>query len=517
MMDSVMDRRGNVRRRPSSACLVADRMYCSGGVEAGGDGRLGSPALLRRPPQSDSLAGTAASAALLRRAPVIAVNDKPVLFARSAPGSKAGHRRYSPTFEFGAVEDDENDDDGGSFSSLHDKFSMEIAGAGFYKQMNNYSSAFGGDFSTFSFEEPQAVGVTAGSSSSSIGSALECGGPCTPLRDSHRRRSSTATVSSAFKLHSRSDIYGKQRHKRTMSSNNNSQAKRLVQEFLKVDKDPSPPRRNSSSQLNSSSSLVFENLLYRELDHSSKYSMSAVANESERSLPRTPFTDRNLASAVSSASIVGTPSTSGDHSSPPQSRESDIFSSSPEMDSSASSLDVQVKKSVKRKIPYKEHIPTAIHQLELKLRDQVQRKIVADESRLIDNLNKFDTLTTDVAQLRDQISTLKMAIKDTYLPKIRRSFDPKNSESFIHTLQDNVNTAVQELEVLEKKMQHYQRKVAQQKETMKTLESLINMGNTLREVKRNTKSVYKYRYVLFDLCILSFAIYFVMLLRSLFW
>lgn len=456
------------------------------------------------------------------------------------------------------------------------------------KEVQQYSSAFGGKFSDLEFNittPPQctAMNIPVSSSPSSLShlaTEIETNKlDTTPMtmRKSSRRFSVNTLSNSPFKM-SQSNTNSTistihQRRNRSMSNtgfindSNKAQTRRLVNQFLHSNQtpnhsNPSMTNANSStsfayssqsavsvdphsnielsvltnhrlkdlsttSQISDYSNLTFQNLLYQDLDQSHVNSSLFLSNDESPSSSASSFIhnladDRILDPIPSHIQF---------------NNNVDTRRTTPRSSLSPLELKVQMdgcnahKKKSKERIrdlllnersdpstmkSYKKHISSVLQDFEEAMKTNLQQIIYVDETNLIKTVGQFDKLAMDLNQSKQQLVDLRNMISCEYLNSLQTEFDDTEKSAFIHRLKESVGGSVSELKRLESKMDQYRNKLAQQRETIKRLENLAKIDNSLVQAKKNTKSVYKYRFIVIDLLIVSVFLYFVTLLKSIF-
>lgn len=166
---------------------------------------------------------------------------------------------------------------------------------------------------------------------------------------------------------------------------------------------------------------------------------------------------------------------------------------------------------------YQQHINSRLTKLESQIKNDLKSVILKDELELKNNITSFDNLTSDLQNLKSQILGLKNTIANEYLTVLKADFDENNPESFESQLRKTVEENVKHLEFLENKMSECQSQLVDQKETMRKMESLLYLENSLMVSKKNTGLAYKYRYMLYDILTLGFLVLIGYYLKAYFW
>lgn len=161
---------------------------------------------------------------------------------------------------------------------------------------------------------------------------------------------------------------------------------------------------------------------------------------------------------------------------------------------------------------YQRHIALQLRKWECVVKSTLKDVILKNETDLYKSIKNFDTLLHDLETIKSQVFQLRKLIGEDYLVVIRRDFDETNPESFESHLKESVNSSVDQLMKLETTMIACQKRLQDQRDTMRKLESLLHIENSLLENKAKTRFAYKYRYVAIDalsLGILLLLIYYI--------
>lgn len=502
--------------------------------------------------------------------PILVVNDKPINPIRSSSQRNLTsvfrndlfHSNSSDSFNIkeekeeglsitSSGDDDENDEGIIEFPtrkiSRRRKENIE-------KEVQVYCSAFGGKFSDFEFSTVTPIPPKRAASPQSLNSMRTATHSSDATLSKSSRRFSTNTFSeSPFKGNHNSVTSSTGRKKRSMSNNgftndsNKAQTKRLVDQFLQSSKGSNFPCSNSSSldpsmvelsaltnhrikdlnscnQFTDYSNLTFQNLLYQDLDQSHITSSFLISNEnspgsSTSSFLNTKSDDKIMDSIPSDLAYQNSMDTrrTTPLSSASQLETNRLLSSS----KSKSRTHMQALKDQDNNPAnmksYKKHISTTLKSFENTMKESLQQIIFVDEANLIRTVGQFDRLAMDLNESKQQLIDLQKLIGCDYLNALQANFDDKEETAFIYKLQQNVDSSVSDLKRLEAKMEKYKTKLAEQRETIKKLESVVKIDNSVVQAKNNTKSVYKYRFIVIDLLIISVFIYFVTLLKNMLW
>lgn len=506
--------------------------------------------------------------------PIIAINDRPIRPIRSSSQRNLTsvfrndlfHSNSSHSFNIKEEsEDDSSNRSSSSSSSDDDEGIIEFPARNISRRKNEniekkvqvYSSAFGGNFSELEFDAITTIPTKKRTTSPQRRAYMEDDkhNSESTLAKSSRRFSSNTLSESPFKgnhVNSLGIASSISKKKRSMSNNgftndsNKAQTKRLVDQFLQSSKgsgfstsnssslDPSMLDLNTfnhhrnkdlnvSSHLVGNSNLTFQNLLYQDLDQSHVNSPFFRSNENSPSSSASSFmntrSDERLMDLIP-PSIV--------YQNGADTRRTTPLSSASQLDSSVllstkdnirthmQALKDQDCTQISMK-SYKKHISTTLKSFENTMKENLQQIIFVDENELIRTVGQFDQLALDLNQYKQQLVDLQKLIGDDYLNALRSDFNEEEETTFLYKLKDSVASSVSKLKELELKMQQYKTKLTEQRETIKKLESLFKIDNSVVQAKKNTTSVYKYRFIVIDLLIISVFIYFVTLIKNIFY
>ncbi|CCD26432.1 Frt2p NDAI_0H02580 [Naumovozyma dairenensis CBS 421] len=155
---------------------------------------------------------------------------------------------------------------------------------------------------------------------------------------------------------------------------------------------------------------------------------------------------------------------------------------------------------------YDYHMSLRLKNCELMMKDNLKNIILQRENELSKNLSNFDLQYDDLKRIRGQIINLQKLVENDYLVILREDFNAENKNSFESHLTKILDMNVTKLEELEIRMKNCADRLNQQKETMKKLESLSFLENSLKISKKNSKFLYKYWFLLYDLLVLGFLL-----------
>lgn len=329
-----------------------------------------------------------------------------------------------------------------------------------------------------------------------------------PLHRHHRHHNNSS------KLHNKPQL------QRSFSSVYVNDNKRLVNQFLRSMEPPSstphlPKTNTQSSGMFSAESDVpldqeanlddydpyahgsLQGVLYRDLGSSQK------KNKHTNVPPVAPFM---IPTSSSSSSISSSLSVLPGDASPSSSSsfESSVItpSSAYEKDEESSS-NMGVKNGVSLNYNevnyYRRHIHAQLHKFEDILKHSLKEVIVKNECDMQKNLKNFDSLTAELTRLKQDATNLNDLIKYKYLVSLRKDFNTNDKQSFISDLSANVEENVGQLKDLEKRMDVCKIRLSQQRDSLRKMESLLTLEDTLLDSQKTTKLAYKYRYMVFDL------------------
>ena len=142
------------------------------------------------------------------------------------------------------------------------------------------------------------------------------------------------------------------------------------------------------------------------------------------------------------------------------------------------------------------------------MKQNLQTFVIKDEADLHGTLSKFDNLTFHLQNMKNRIDELYDVINEKYLSKIKTAFNEDDESSFEFELRTSVEASIKQLEELENRMEYCQLKLQEQRETMRQLDNLILIENSLLESKKNVKHIYSYRFLVFDILVIFVVLYF---------
>ena len=364
---------------------------------------------------------------------------------------------------------------------------------------------------------------------------------------------------------------GQRRGKHRRNKSNSSQQsfshandnKRLVNEFLRSMAPPSSsqlnkttgmfkaiPKRKPSRNIQAPRPLTpgdsagqsfvssieqksLQSLLFREVGGSSNTPISPFSNSFQsRSMAATPTTNVS----VPSTNPIFHEAASIQSRSRSESRSSFDDSSSYYWDSSSSfdSMDLSSRdKSIEDEANnpklasqlalnynepdnYQRHMAIKLYQLKLLVKSNIKDTLLRNELALQKNIQNFDSLYSDLDVLTERLVTLQELINGQYLSDLRRDFDDTDPDSYRSTLERTLNENVRELELLEQRMSVCKKKLAEQREAVKNMDSLLILENSILSLKKDTAFLHRYRYVLYEIFILVLVLVMGIFIRRIF-
>lgn len=166
---------------------------------------------------------------------------------------------------------------------------------------------------------------------------------------------------------------------------------------------------------------------------------------------------------------------------------------------------------------YRHHIAAELHKFEDILKHNIKEVIMRSEFDMVKNWKLFDMSVLQLARLQEEVSNLHDLIKEKNLQALRKDFDKKDKDSFICTLEFSIKTNASLLEGLEKRIDVCKKKLLRQRETLRKLEGLLNLEDSLLNSQKTTKIAYKYRYMVYDVGALMGIICIIFIVRWFIW
>ena len=165
---------------------------------------------------------------------------------------------------------------------------------------------------------------------------------------------------------------------------------------------------------------------------------------------------------------------------------------------------------------YQRHMAIKLYQLKLLVKSNIKDTLLRNELALQKNIQNFDSLYSDLDVLTERLVTLQELINGQYLSDLRRDFDDTDPDSYRSTLERTLNENVRELELLEQRMSVCKKKLAEQREAVKNMDSLLILENSILSLKKDTAFLHRYRYVLYEIFILVLVLVMGIFIRRIF-
>ncbi|CAI4054505.1 Frt2p SKDI_01G0430 [Saccharomyces kudriavzevii IFO 1802] len=266
------------------------------------------------------------------------------------------------------------------------------------------------------------------------------------------------------------------RHSHISNNSSSSQTDISLQSLLYHDLEMSPKREVSSSPFakNSKSSVI-------------SGSSPAADDPNELSSKNVCTTSCSLSSSCSSSSSSSSsfPQTLAvDPLEPPDNKK---YSSS-NFSLNSDELDY-----------YQRHIGLQLQQTENLLKHKLKDGVLKDENDLAKKIANFDKIIKELRDLRSLTIGWEELVEEDYMMNLQQDFDKKNPESFESRLTDTINTNVAKLQDLEQRVAFCKDRLASRKETMRKMESLLSLENSLIVSRKNVNFMSKYRNEALDL------------------
>lgn len=259
-----------------------------------------------------------------------------------------------------------------------------------------------------------------------------------------------------------------------------------------------------------------QNLLYRDLD-----SLRRNKNKQQQ-VPRSPYGQGQAPSSSETSSQFalynqGTPgSSSNSFDTPTHSTSVNESEKSVAMKRNGS-LSNGVFLNYNEVDYYRRHIGSELHKFEEILKHNLKTVIMKNEHDMEKNLSNFDLLTAELSRLKNRASALHDQIANNDLVKLRKDFEKNDKDSFLEVLTTSTNSNAEKLEELEKRINICKQKLFQQRDTLRKLEGLLTLEDSLLDSKKTSNVAYRYRYIVIDIGVMAALIGFSLLVKWLFW
>ncbi|QLL34073.1 hypothetical protein HG536_0F03980 [Torulaspora globosa] len=433
--------------------------------------------------------------------PTISVNDKPIASGKTAQRRTSFGRKDS----LNRNEDKEPHYDRAAFSYHHGRRSS--AGA-------DVTSASAGMFSECMFKSESqrpmrhsSTSTTACSpaSSVSLGKKGHVETSLEPLKRHHRHHE-----------HPSSGAY--RRHRSSFVSVGLNDNKRLVNEFLRstrpagaeshmfqeasrslqtsaegITPERAVKQRPEFEGYASGSHRSLQSLLYHDLTSNN------LAEGTAPMVPPQPFllSSTSSSSNSSSLSVVHADQRSSPSLSAYDSEDSFNFEKW-DMNGSGLTINGGISLNYNEADFYRRHIEAELHKFEDTLKHNLKETIVKNEIDMQQNWKAFDVLIAQLDKLKNDAQSLHDSVKDSKLVTLQKDFDQNDEKSFISNVTASIRVNATQLKSLEARMDCCKRKLLQQRDTLRKLEGLLSLEDSLLNAKATSKLAYKYRYMVFD-------------------
>lgn len=456
--------------------------------------------------------------------PTISVNDRPILQDACGPRRRSLGRKDSVSRN----EDKDQHHERASASHLHGRHS--VSGG-------DVTSASAGMFSECMFKSesqrpvrhsPGSANGTSSPSSSSVrgeNTGLVESSPDLPsLMHRHRHRG-----------HDQSSILA-QKHGCFYSNVGLHDNKRLVNQFLRSmgptvagavppspQESPEGPMydgrqeesRNFARYVSGTHGSL-QSLLYHDLEN---VHMSASRNQAVH--PQPYYQLSGSSSSDSSLSVVNADQHSATSSSRYDSEDSSSLANLASFDKwdvngSGLTINSGISLNYNEVDFYRRHIGAELHKFEETLKHNLRETIMKNECDMQKNWKAFDLMIAQLHKLKDDTHNLHDLVNDK-LDALRKKFDESNKDSFISSLTISVDTSANQLKELERRIDLCKKRLLQQRETLRKLEGLLSLEDSLLNSQKTSKLAYKYRYIAFDVCAFIGALIAVLIIKWLVW
>lgn len=455
--------------------------------------------------------------------PTISVNDEPIASGQSAQGRRNSGRKSSLN------KNEEKDSHRDRPGSVYHHARHIAAG-------NDVTSASAGMFSDCMFKSESqrpvrhSPGSTPASSSSSSMYRMDNGYMDSAVEPSGHRHHHHEQKDQLSKL--------SRKHRCSFANVGRNDNKRLVNEFLRSTQPstaesrvpkvaaPSPQGyseaatpKGTHEQGSAIAGYVsgthgsLQSLLYHDLGY-----MHLTKGQTPMGPPQ-PFAPPSVSSSANSSSLsvqhTDQRSTSSS-SSPYDSEDSSSNLEKWEVNGSGLTINSGIGLNYNEVNFYRRHIAAELHKFEDTLKHNLKEIIMRNESDMQKNWKAFDVLIAQLEKLKADAKNLHDSVQDTDLVTLRKDFDRSNENSFISTVVVSVSTNATQLKDLETRIDTCKKKLLQQRETLRKLEGLLSLEDSLLNSKTSSKLAYKYRYIVFDVgafigvvCVVFFVKWFI--------
>ncbi|CAI4052318.1 hypothetical protein SKDZ_15G4590 [Saccharomyces kudriavzevii ZP591] len=164
---------------------------------------------------------------------------------------------------------------------------------------------------------------------------------------------------------------------------------------------------------------------------------------------------------------------------------------------------------------YQNHISTLLLKIENEMKRNLNDTIIKNENNVQKTIQKYDLLSGELSLLLDGMTTLRTTVVSEFLVKLKSDFNENDDRAFISELRISVEESVEQLQGLEKRMEVSRARLSKQKSSLREMDSLIELKNMLNRSKKNTKSIYLYRYFIIDIIALILMCGFLIYLKNL--
>lgn len=147
---------------------------------------------------------------------------------------------------------------------------------------------------------------------------------------------------------------------------------------------------------------------------------------------------------------------------------------------------------------YQQHIALLLAKFDNIMKSHLKDSILKKETDFQKSLQTFDNLVMDLQNLKQETTDLKNLIKNKYMVQLEKDFTENDKNSFITSLENNVDTNIKQLESFESRMEVCQEKLNKQKDELKRMENLLRIEQGIIETKKSLGFYSKYRFVILD-------------------
>lgn len=162
--------------------------------------------------------------------------------------------------------------------------------------------------------------------------------------------------------------------------------------------------------------------------------------------------------------------------------------------------------AVNMSLYYDKHIQASLGNLQMRLRDTFQSSVIQEESKFDTLMQHFDSLAAEYTSVDTSVRALHDTLQTSFKTNVQDRFNEADPASLRCQLNSTIGTCVADLQSLEDRMHRCQDRLADQRETIRRLDNLLAVENSLLQLEQGTKTVHRYKYFVCDVLILAVAV-----------